>query len=95
MEQQNLNSTQRRQVSRRFRKLFAREQNEMIRLLKELMSEIRAEFVSSNASNGRAQQHRLSSDEAYQEAAEVGGDGRVDWSWGDATERNDKKNPDN
>ena len=43
VEQQNLNSRQRRKISRSLRRMITREQNGMANLLKELRNEIRAE----------------------------------------------------
>ena len=43
VEQQNLNSRQRRKISRGLRRMITREQNGMANLLKELRNEIRAE----------------------------------------------------
>ena len=49
MEQQNLNSRQRRQISRGLRRLIARGQEEMIGVMEELKDEIRAELMKATA----------------------------------------------
>ena len=49
VEQQNLNSRQRRQIARGLLRLIARGQEEMIGVLEELKDEIRAELMKATA----------------------------------------------
>ena len=73
---QNLNARQRKQISRGLRRLIAGGQDEMMRLMTELKNEIRAEVVTANASNARAQQCRFT-------VGKWGGGGAIDQvSWG-------------
>ena len=51
MEHSNLNSHQRRQVSRGLKRLIAREQNEVIRLLRELKGAIRKGTETADTSD--------------------------------------------
>ena len=66
VEQQNLNSRQRRQISRGLQRLTAGEHTEVAWLLRELKSEIKAEVA--------AQRSGSQSDEGHHEAAGAGVD---------------------
>ena len=68
VEQQNLNSRQRRQISRGLRRLTARGREETIGVLEELKDEIRAEWVKANARSTGAQRCKSLSEEECLEA---------------------------
>ena len=68
VEQQNLNSRQRRQISRGLRRLIERGQGEMIGLMEELKNDVRAEMVKANARGTGAQRCKSSSEEECLEA---------------------------
>ena len=68
VEQQNLNSRQRRQISRGLRRLIARGREETIGVLEELKHEIRTEWVKANARSTGAQRCKSSSEEECLEA---------------------------
>ena len=68
VEQQNLNSRQRRRISRGLRRLIARAREETIGVLEELKDEIRAEWVKANARSTGAQRCKSSSEEECLEA---------------------------